>query len=110
MRKVKTSDTIAVQNDVVMKGLVKEYSKMDLAMDQFKPDPVKAMVVNSLVAQMFTLLFCRIITKLGDVEHINKKVVSELYQEDMQFLMRAYGDLNGVDIDSMTENPPLAEN
>jgi hypothetical protein len=105
MRKVKNSDIIAIQKDQGLKAMAHEGLELSIR------NPVTAMRVNAQLAEMFSILFTRVVLQLGDIEKPGKVVFLDLYQGDMQVLMEHYATLNGVDIEEAKQailDSPLA--
>jgi len=96
MRMVKNSDTVAIQKDINLQRYAKENLEIN------SKNPVSAMRINSQMIEMFSLLFSRVIVSFGSLskEQINKALIADLYQNDMNCLMTHYAELNGVDIES----------
>ena len=96
MRMVKNSDTVAIQKDINLQRYAKENLEIN------SKNPVSAMRINSQMIEMFSLLFSRVIVSFGSLskEQINRALIADLYQNDMNCLMTHYAELNGVDIES----------
>jgi len=105
MRKVKNSDIIAIQDDMT----IREISKENISLDT--KNPVISMRLNAHMIMMFSLLFGRVVLRLGTIDKPSKRVFVEFYQEDMQVMMEKYADLNGVNLEEtkgmVVGNTPL---
>lgn len=95
MRKATSRDIIDIQRDQRLKEVSKD--NIDIRTN----NPVLMMKVNAQLFVMFSILFGRVITKVGDVpaEKIRPDLFLDLYSDDMQILMEKYGELNGVDVE-----------
>lgn len=105
MRKVRNSDIIEIQKDIGLKAIAKENLTLNTR------NPVIAMRVNSHVAEMFSLLFTRVVLRIGTIETPKKHVFLDMFQEDMAILMQQYAKQNELDIeetkDMLGEDHPL---
>jgi hypothetical protein len=109
MRKVKNSDIIAVQQDKLLQDLMARSSAMDLKIDPKNPDPVKSLVINGIILQVFGLIFSRVIISLGDIpgDDVNKSVINDLYQEDTYKMMSEYAICNGMSAEELASVSPF---
>jgi hypothetical protein len=57
--------------------------------------PMKDPRVQSNPAYLTIILFSRVITKLGDVDSINPKVIENLWASDLSYLQEFYNRING---------------
>ena len=57
--------------------------------------PLKDPRVQSNPAYLLVILLARVIIRLGNVEHINPKMIEALYAGDLAFLQELYGRING---------------
>lgn len=100
MRRVKGSDIIAIQND----ARVIELSRKNLEMDGV--NPIKAMLATAGMIEMFSILFSRVVVRVGSVTDKNKltpSVFQSMWQEDIGAMMKHYGTMNGVSEEEMKE-------
>ncbi len=51
--------------------------------------------VDKNPSYLVMILLSRVVTKLGDLSHINPKVIEGLFVEDLSFLEGLYNDING---------------
>lgn len=56
--------------------------------------PLKDSRVQSNPAYLTVILFSRVITKLGDLQSINPKVIENLFATDLSFLQEFYRKIN----------------
>ena len=56
--------------------------------------PLKDPRVQSNPAYLLVILLSRVVTKLGELEHINPKVIEALYAADLAYLQDLYGRIN----------------
>jgi hypothetical protein len=56
--------------------------------------PLKDPRVQSNQAYLIIILMARVITELRGVEHINPKVIEELYAADLAYLQELYNQIN----------------
>ncbi len=56
--------------------------------------PLKDPRVQSNQAYLIIILLSRVITRLGDVDHINPKVIENLYAADLAYLQEFYNSIN----------------
>ena len=59
--------------------------------------PLKDPRVVKNPAYLVVILLSRVITRLGDVESINPKVIEDLYATDLAFLQSLYNEVNRLD-------------
>jgi len=90
MRKVKNSDIICLNKDIRMKAL----SGDDLNIES--GNPVVSMRATGALLEMFSIIFGRVVIKLGQMENPPAKVFQDMYQEDFQTIIGIYNDLNKV--------------
>jgi hypothetical protein len=57
--------------------------------------PLKDPRVNQNPAYLNVILFSRVITKLGDLQTINNKVIEGLFASDLAYLQDFYRQING---------------
>jgi len=57
--------------------------------------PLKDPRVQSNPGYLLLILLSRVVTKLGTVEHINPKVIENLYATDFVYLQEIYERING---------------
>ena len=57
--------------------------------------PLKDPRVQANPGYLLIILLSRVITKLGDVTHINPKIMEGLYSADLAFLQEFYRRING---------------
>jgi hypothetical protein len=57
--------------------------------------PMKDPRVQSNPAYLLVILLSRVIIRLGNLEHINPKVIESLYAADLAFLQDLYSRING---------------
>ena len=57
--------------------------------------PLKDPRVQSNPAYLLVILLARVVIRLGNVEHINPKMIEALYAGDLAFLQELYGRING---------------
>lgn len=56
--------------------------------------PLKDARVQSNPAYLTVILFSRVITRLGDLQTLNPKVIENLFASDLSFLQEFYGRIN----------------
>jgi hypothetical protein len=56
--------------------------------------PLKDPRVQSNPAYLTVILFSRVITKLGNLESVNTKVIESLFASDLAYLQDLYGRIN----------------
>jgi hypothetical protein len=56
--------------------------------------PLKDPRVQSNQAYLIVILLSRVITRLGEVSHINPKVIENLYAADLAYLQEFYNHIN----------------
>lgn len=61
--------------------------------------PLKDHRVQSNPAYLIIIVLARVITRLGNVEAINTKVIEDLFAADFSFLQKLYNDINQIDGD-----------
>lgn len=57
--------------------------------------PLKDPRVERNNAYFVIILMSRVIARLGDIQHINPKVVESLFTEDLRYLEELYNKING---------------
>jgi len=90
MRRVKNSDIIGLNKDIRMKALSEDN------LDIESGNPVVSMRATGALLEMFSIIFGRVVTKLGEMTNPPAKVFQDMYQEDFQALITVYNDLNKV--------------
>ena len=96
MRKVKNKDIIAVQNDIEMKKL--SHEKLELRDNH---NPITAMAANGMLAKMFSILFCQVVLEIKGIENVTKAIFLDMYNQDLNYMIEQYGELNGIDVDKV---------
>lgn len=61
--------------------------------------PLRDPRVQGNEAYLIVILLSRVITRLGEVEAINTKVIENLFATDLAFLQRLYNQVNRLDED-----------
>lgn len=56
--------------------------------------PLRDPRVQSNPAYLLIILLSRVVSKLGDLEHINPRVIETLYAADLGYLQDLYGRIN----------------
>lgn len=88
---------------VLPKGYVDEFGSlhrngiMRLATAADEILPLKDPRVQQNHAYLTLILFARVITKLGEVQSINPKVIEGLFSSDLAYLQDLYQRINGGD-------------
>lgn len=86
---------------VLPKGYVDEYGSlhrngiMRLATAADEILPMKDPRVQQNPAYLTVILLSRVVTKLGDVQSINPKVIEGLFSSDLAYLQDFYSRING---------------
>lgn len=75
-------------------GLLHREGTMRLATAADEILPLKDGRVQSNQAYLIIILFSRVITRLGGVEHINPKIIEGLYAADLAYLQELYNRIN----------------
>jgi len=57
--------------------------------------PLRDPRVERNSAYLVVILLSRVITKLGDIQHINPKVIEGFFSEDLAFLENLFNQING---------------
>lgn len=57
--------------------------------------PLKDPMVNRNPAYLTIILLSRVITKLGNLEFVNNKVIEGLFASDLAYLQELYNKING---------------
>lgn len=90
------------ENDFTLpKGLVDEagglhqHGVMRLATAADEIVPLKDPRVERNPAYFSIILLSRVVTKLGDLKHINPKTIEDLFSEDLKYLENLYNEING---------------
>ncbi len=71
--------------------------------------PMKDPRVKANPGYLVIILLSRVITKLGDIEHINPKVIEGLFSADLAFLQDFYRRINEVGDNAITVTCPYCE-
>jgi hypothetical protein len=71
--------------------------------------PLRDGRVQANPAYLIIILFSRVITKLGGVEHINPKVIENLYAADLALLQKLYNKINRVEEDRFITTCPQCQ-
>jgi hypothetical protein len=59
--------------------------------------PLKDPRVQKNPAYLIVILLSRVITRLGDLEQMNPKVIETLYATDLAYLQRLYNEINSLE-------------
>ena len=81
--------------------------RLATAMDEI--GPLRDGRVQANPAYLIVILLSRVITRLGNVSHINPKVIEGLYAADLAYLQRLYNEINQVDGGHVTSTCPQCE-
>lgn len=76
-------------------GNVHKNGVMRLAKARDEILPMKDPRVKSNPAYASVIVLARVITKLGEIDMLNPKVIEELYSEDFEHLQQLYRKING---------------
>ena len=68
--------------------------------------PMKDPRVQANPGYLVIILFARVISKLGTLEHINPKVIESLFSGDLAFLQDFYRRINDTGHNRVTANCP----
>jgi hypothetical protein len=68
--------------------------------------PMKDPRVQANPGYLVIILLSRVVTKLGDLDHLNPKIVEGLFSADLAFLQDFYRRINETGTDRMTVNCP----
>src|SRR4051812_26682713 len=79
---------------VDMEGVVHREGIMRISTAYDEIAPMKDPRVQSNPAYLVVILLSRVVTKLGDVTHINPKVVESLFSADLAYLQDMYRRIN----------------
>ena len=71
--------------------------------------PLRDQRVQTNQAYLIVILLSRVITRLGSVEHINPKVIEELYAVDLAYLQEFYNEVNRTGSPSVPASCPQCE-
>ncbi len=71
--------------------------------------PMKDPRVKANPGYLVIILLSRVITRLGDIEHINPKVIEGLFSADLAFLQDFYRRINEVGDNTITVTCPYCE-
>ena len=71
--------------------------------------PLKDPRVQQNPAYLNIILFSRVITKLGDLQSINPKVIEDLFASDLAYLQDLYMQINGNGRSSVKTTCPKCE-
>ena len=71
--------------------------------------PLKDPRVHNNPAYLLVILLSRVVTRLGTLEHINPKVIEELYAADLAFLQDLYRRINENGHDRVRTQCPHCE-
>jgi hypothetical protein len=75
-------------------GTVHHEGVMRLATAYDEVAPMKDPRVKSNPGYLVIILLSRVITRLGDLTHVNPKVIEDLYSADLAFLQDLYRRIN----------------
>jgi len=81
--------------------------RMATALDEIAP--LKDRRVQSNPGYLVIILLSRVITRLGDVEHINPKVIESLFSGDLAYLQDLYQRINHSGTNRVTVTCPYCE-
>lgn len=59
--------------------------------------PLKDPRVVKNPSYLIVILLARVVTRLGSVEHINTKVIEDLYATDLAYLQKLYNRVNSLE-------------
>lgn len=71
--------------------------------------PLKDPRVNQNPAYLNIILFSRVITKLGDLQTINTKVIEDFFASDLAYLQDFYRQINGDSTNVVKATCPRCE-
>ena len=90
-------------------GRVHREGTMRLATAFDEIAPMKDPRVQSNPAYLVVILLSRVVTKLGEVEFLNPKVMEDLYAADLSFLQDLYRRMNHYGHDRLETSCPHCE-
>lgn len=90
-------------------GNVHRQGVMRLATAQDEIAPMKDPRVQGNAAYLVIILLSRVVTRLGDLTHINPKVIESLFAADLAHLQRMYQRINGDGHDRVAVTCPHCE-
>ena len=83
--------TIGYQDE---SGTLHREGIMRLATAADEIEPLRDSRVQANPAYLFVLLFSRVITRLGSVDHVNPKLIECLYATDLAYIQNLYNNIN----------------
>jgi hypothetical protein len=63
--------------------------------------PLKDPRVVANPSYLIVILLARIVTRLDGIEHVNTKVIEDLYATDLAYLQKLYNQVNSLDDDRL---------
>jgi hypothetical protein len=90
-------------------GTLHREGVMRLATAYDEVAPLKDRRVQSNPGYLVIILLSRVITRLGDVEHINPKVIESLFSGDLAYLQDLYQRINHNGVDRIKVTCPYCE-
>ena len=78
-------------------GILHRRGTMRLATAADEIQPLRDPRVAQNPAYLAIIVLARVVTKLGDVENIDARVIENLYASDLDFLQRLYERINSVE-------------
>ena len=90
-------------------GNVHRDGAMRLATAFDEIEPLKDPRVRSNPGYLVIILLARVITRLGGIEHLNTRVIENLYAADLAFLQDLYQRVNGNGHDRLSVACPHCE-
>lgn len=79
-------------------GNLHKHGVMRLATAADEIVPLKDARVQRNSAYFVVILLSRVVTQLGEIEHITPKVIESLFAEDFAFLESLYNHINGYEL------------
>lgn len=106
MRRMKNRDIIKIQKDHRVKAI--NASNANTGAVDIR-NPITSMMVGANLIELFSVLFTQIITAVGTVpkENITMDLFLDMWQADMMFLIKKYGELNKGDDAGEVEFPGI---
>lgn len=81
--------------------------RLATAADEIRP--LQEARVQANPAYLIVILLSRVITRLGNVAHINPKVIENLYAADLAYLQNLYNKINQVEQERFTATCPQCQ-